>query len=199
MTKPSLILKLYPYISTILGVSLVIGFVFLYSDLFQKNHSPIEYVNANQSSGINGQETLINAHIEGQVQKPGTYQLQPGSIIQDLIDKAGGLTDLADINNDNINLATLVADNDNIVIPTANEKQPTTQTANTNNSTNSSLININTASSADLVSLPSIGPLTAQKIIDYRATKRFTTIEELMEIKGIGEKKFEKLKNQITV
>lgn len=201
MTKSSLILKLYPYISTILGISLVIGFVFLYSDLFQKKHSPIEYVNANQSSEIDNQEKLITAHIEGQIQKSGTYQLQPGSIIQDLIEKAGGLTDLADINNDNINLATLVNDNDNIVIPTANEKQPATQTSsvNPNTNANSSLININTASSADLISLPSIGPATAQKIIDYRTTKRFTNIEELMEVKGIGEKTFEKLKNQITV
>ena len=61
------------------------------------------------------------------------------------------------------------------------------------------LINLNTATVEQLTSLPGIGPATADKIVEYRATKPFTSVEEIVEVKGIGEKKFEAIKDLITV
>ena len=157
------------------------------------------------------EEKNIFVHIAGCVQKEGMLELSSNSRIADAIEKAGGLTQEADLSD--INLAYLLEDGMKIYIPNQNERQEnnekTENTAKTENTpsmqiqdtnTKQDVININTATQEELDSLPGIGPSTATKILDYRKQNgKFKAIEEIKEVSGIGESKYEKIKDQITV
>lgn len=145
----------------------------------------------------------VTIYLVGSVQSPGVYILPAGSRIQDAVMAAGGL--LPDANPNNINLAALLVDGERIVVlgQTETETMPS-QTGNPVERSSSLdgliLININTASQSDLELLPGIGPVTAQKIIEYRAANGFfTSIEALLDVPGIGEKTLAKIKDLITV
>lgn len=139
------------------------------------------------------EEKNLNSHlfvdIDGAVKVPGVYQLNNGDRINDAIIMAGGLTENACTKN--LNKAEKLTDGEKIFIPEEGE--------DSEGSTGSSLININSASMADLMSLPGVGETYAQRIIDYRNEKSFGSIEEIKNIKGIGNKTFEKMKELITV
>jgi len=137
----------------------------------------------------------ITIDIEGAVLKPGVYQLDKGLLIQDAINLAGGLTAEADLEkiSKEINRADELKNHQKIYLPFKSQK--TSQSSAENGK-----INLNYADANQLESLPGIGPAYAQKIIQYRETEGgFATIEEIMEISGIGEKTFEKIKDLITV
>lgn len=206
----SIILKIYPHLSTILGISLIIAFFILFYDFTRPPPDPIQIISgttnqafANQTdTSINSNPDLFTITISGAVQKPGSYQLAPGSIIMDAVDMAGGLTDNAMLADSNLNLGNIITNNQNIIIPpNSTESDITTpeQPAFFEENSNTDKININTADESTLMELSGVGEVTAQKIIDYRATNRFDTIEEIMEVKGIGEKSFEKIKNLIII
>jgi competence protein ComEA len=146
-------------------------------------------------------EKPIVVHITGAVPRPGVYALPEGARVQDVISAAGGF--LADADKATINLARPLEDGEMLdvpygagfspVIPTAEE--PVQQIQATND-----LININTASSIELESLPGIGPTTAQKIIDYReANGPFLSTEDIINVSGIGPGTYERIKDLITV
>jgi competence protein ComEA len=166
----------------------------------------------------------VRVHITGAVNAPGLYALPQNSILQDAIDAAGGFTSQADPSG--LNLAELLTDGKQIAIPTilptlpptptlaptattgpgtpTPTPEPTATPANVTSSqppaASGQLVNINTATLAELDTLPRIGPAIAQRIIDYReANGPFTTIEQIMNIKGIGPATFDKLKDLITV
>lgn len=154
----------------------------------------------------NKEEKIIFIHISGQVNTPGLVRVKEGKRVMDVIDIAGGLTDFADV--DRINLAKIVNDEDKIYVPKIGEEIPNDYQNNSivsayqsqvsENKTNAgSLININTANETELETLPGIGPKTALKIIEYRKNNRFERIEDLMDVSGIGEKKFEAVKDLI--
>jgi competence protein ComEA len=170
----------------------------------------------------------LRVHITGAVNAPGVYQLPQKSIVQEAIDAAGGLTDRADVSR--LNLAALLNDGDQLFIPELPPTLPPTPTpapthtvgpgtptvtpepatptpaAQPTSSDSPSpiapgqLINLNTATQAELETLPRIGPAIAQRIIDYRnANGPFGTIEEIMNVKGIGPATFAAIKDFITV
>ena len=157
------------------------------------------------------EEKNIFVHIAGCVQKEGMLELSSNSRIADAIEKAGGLTQEADLSD--INLAYLLEDGMKIYIPNQNERQEnnekTENTAKTENtpsmqiqdtSTKQDVININTATQEELDTLPGIGPATATKIIEYRKEKgKFKQKEEIKEVSGIGEAKYEKIKEYISI
>lgn len=170
----------------------------------QKKQS-LNLVNQNNNSNNNSQ---IIVDINGEVSKPGIYKLKSGSRVYELIEKAGGETKNADLSA--LNLAAKLQDGEKIIVPKKNSLSVNTILDNTtqinnNQTTNSKItagqiININTATEAQLDTLPGIGPATAKKIIDYRNTQgKFSTKEDLLKVKGIGEKKFTQIKNYITV
>lgn len=135
--------------------------------------------------------------IKGQVNNPNIYYLEDGSIINDLINEAGGLTNKAAISN--INRAELLTDHACIVIPSIDEEAGN-EMISSSNSIKSDKININTATAEELDKLPGVGPAKAEDIISYRESNgRFKTIEELKNVKGIGESSFEKIKEKITI
>jgi len=151
----------------------------------------------------------IMVHITGAVIHPGVYSLPPGSRLQDVIQAAGGASQDADL--EAVNLAGFLEDGNNLSIPTIQIIPPTVEAPATPESSRggdeTSLfpnpdrpININTANQAELESLPGIGPVLAQKIIAYRtANGPFTTIEDIIDVSGIGSSTFELIKDLITV
>jgi len=145
-------------------------------------------------------------HVVGAVTQPGVYSLPPGSHVQDGVEAAGGL--LPEANPQAVNLAALAQDGERIFIPTRVPLAPTSLPGGTPAATNATppspipggLININTATLEELDSLPGIGPVTAQKIIDYRQNNGlFTRIEDLMDVQDIGPATLAKIKDLITV
>jgi competence protein ComEA len=148
---------------------------------------------------------VIYAHICGAVVNPGVYQVETGARLVDLIGLSGGLTQEAD--GDYINQAQLVSDGQRIYIPTKEELKnlPASdyqagEQGDSENSGESSLININTADSEELMSLPGIGQAKADSIISYRASNgTFQSIEDLMNIPGIKEGLFGQISSLITV
>lgn len=168
-------------------------------------------------------EEKILVYVAGMVNKEGVYELSEGKRIKDAIDLAGGLQNDAEI--DEINLAEILEDGMKIYIPNKKESlksqnesskgnelskqsvstkvNKNTQNINQQNSKttkNSQKININTATQTELETLPGVGPSTALKIITYRKEKgSFKTIEDIKNVKGIGDSKYNKLKNFIKV
>ncbi|MGF3227022.1 helix-hairpin-helix domain-containing protein [Facklamia sp. P12932] len=153
--------------------------------------------------------------LKGAVMKPGVYQLQQGSRLIDLIDKAGGFTE--DAAQDSLNLALLLEDQMMVTVYSQSEwdtliineqSQQKTSALNqelmlvgsSNKEERQTLININTADQAELETLPQIGPSKAQKIIQYRQDHgSFQATEDILQVSGIGPKTFEGLKDLITV
>ena len=147
--------------------------------------------------------TMIMVDIGGAVNDPMVAELEEGSRVEDAINAAGGVTEDADLTE--INRAAFLEDGDKILIP---EKQDVSLN-DISNATDGSAkgsytpysdgkININTAGSEELQMLDGVGPVTAEKIIDYRESNgRFKDIEDIKNVSGIGEKTFEKLKDDI--
>ena len=162
--------------------------------------------NANQ---ITEEVAEIAVHITGEVKKQGLIYLKEGSRVADAIEKAGGETENADLSQ--INLAYVLQDGQKLYVPNKKEKisQYITEDSGNNdteenNASNSNKedakVNINTANQSELDSLPGIGPSIAQKIIDYREENgNFKNIEELQNVKGIGDAKYEEIKDRVTV
>jgi len=152
-------------------------------------------------------ERIIIVCITGEIQNPGTYEMAEGTRVKDLVNIAGGLKDSSDTSR--LNLARKLIDEDLVVIPakvTANqntmlsEKGSDVQTNNAAESNTNNKINLNTASSSELISIPGIGKVTAEKIIKYREEKGFfSKIEQLMEIDRIGEATFNKIKDYVEI
>ncbi len=148
----------------------------------------------------------ITVYVSGKVNQAGLYALPVGSRLNDAIQAAGGLA--VDGDASGINLARVLVDGEQVDIPAIVTPPPvlpgtmppkTPNAANTPTAT-SGPVNINTASLDELDSLPGIGPTTAQKIIDYRtANGLFATIEAIMDVPGIGQVKFDAMKDLITV
>ena len=149
----------------------------------------------------------IIVEIKGEVAKPDVYQLEEGSIIKDLIDMAGGVTEEADLSR--INRAEELLNHELIIIGNINDETESSVVQNSsvssgistdNDSKSSTLININTADLEQLKKITGIGDIKAQSIIDYReANGGFKSLEELKNVDGIGDKTFEKIKEQITL
>jgi competence protein ComEA len=157
-------------------------------------------VNDNYLSDGNNYEELKNkeivVHVCGEVKYPGVYYLKYGQRVYDAIQKAGGATKDADIHL--MNLAQILYDEGRVYIPKKGEFISTNSFGLTPISNQK--MNINRADSSTLQKLPGIGPTLAQRIIDYRKKiGRFKSIEQLLNVKGIGPSKFNDIKDKIRV
>lgn len=157
----------------------------------------------------------IIVHVSGAVQNEGVIELEENSRIADAIEKAGGFRE--DAYTKDVNLAYKLEDGMKIYIPTMEEKEnektnviveSNIETENNNSSysnasdgkNTNSKVNINTASKEELDTLPGIGPSTAEKIINYRKEKgKFKSIEEIKDVSGIGDSKYENIKDMIEI
>ena len=196
-------------------------FIYIYKNLYEsENNSEIILNNdinqiqneqVNEKIGIINEKEKVIIHVVGEVNSPGVVTLEEGARIIDAINAAGGKTEEADLSK--INLAYVVEDGTQIYIPRINEnlnqvelisteagQSVVINNSNINEEENNTKVNINTANKEKLETLPGIGETTAQKIIDYREQNgKFTKIEDLRNVSGIGEAKFNSLKDKITV
>lgn len=139
-------------------------------------------------------EAMIYVDIGGAVQEPKVAKLPEGSRVQDAIEAAGGLT--AEANLADINRAAFLNDGEKIYVPGL-EEEPAAGSGGVHSD---GRININTADSSQLQQVTGIGPVTAEKIIRYREEEgRFQSIEDIKNVSGIGDKTFEKMKDQIGI
>lgn len=162
-----------------------------------------------------GQNSEIAVYISGEVKTPQVVKMKTGDRLVDAVEKCGGMTKDADLNA--VNLALLLKDEAHYIIPkigdtsslstqnntnapTSGEKTVGQSSANNSSNSSDTRVNINTADKTALMSLPSIGEKTAQKIIDYRENVgKFQTKEDLKNVSGIGNKKYAQLEEFITV
>ncbi|EHL18213.1 comEA protein [Peptoanaerobacter stomatis] len=148
------------------------------------------------SAAVKNEKVVV--YISGEVVNPQVIEMKDGDRLIDAIEKCGGMTENADKNA--VNLALLLKDEDHYVIPKIGENLQLNTSSNNKSLQNNNLVNINTADKTILISLPSIGEKTAEKIIQYRETNgNFKSIDDIKNINGIGEKKFEQIKDLITV
>ena len=177
--------------------------------LTEQTSSSSSYMNekSNKSNEISQTETedqLVTVDVKGAVKKPGVYQLQSNSRVHDALEKAGGLTDEADLKS--VNQAQKLSDEAVVYVAKVGENAvdvtasaPASATSGTNQ-TKSALVNLNTATEADFQTISGIGQKRAQDIIAYReANGRFKSVDELKNVSGIGAKTLEKLKEYVTV
>ena len=183
--------------------SILIGY-YLFSNQKQnvvtENLTDFTLQNTVQNEVINPEENIeetILVHVAGQVANPGVVELKQGDRIQNAIEKAGGILETANLSN--INLASFVEDGMKIYIPSVTENNEINISSQEEAVLNSK-ININTANQTQLEELEGIGEITALRIIEYRKQNgKFKTIEDLKNVKGIGDAKFDKIKDDIEV
>ena len=205
-TKRERIVLLVVVISIISVVIFKMGF----KDLKKAEIEPLNFVSTVNTEEIELEQeeetTVIMVHISGEVYKPGIVEIDLGKRLTDAIKLAGGLKKEADL--DRINLAKKLIDEEKIYIPKVGEElnSDIIELVSSNNSNDNATIsnstgkiNINKCSQIELESLPGIGEVLAMRIIDYRNLNVFTTIEDLKQVSGIGDKKYESLKDLITV
>ncbi|MFA5770084.1 MAG: helix-hairpin-helix domain-containing protein [Patescibacteria group bacterium] len=212
-------LKLKKYLLEIILLSIAIFLTIIALIIYVKNGQTTNEINSSEalpSLNTSTDKVDIFVDVSGSVKKPNLYQVNYGARIKDVIDKAGGLSDEADVMffNRNFNLARVVSDQEKIYIPSAVEinngifiqnqrtldyTSPTTSTVIANNSptdTDSQIINLNSATIEELDQLPGIGQVTANKIITNRP---YTILEELLTKKVVNKGVFEKIKNLISL
>ena len=145
----------------------------------------------------------IVVHVLGAVRRPGLVSLPDGSRVQDAVEKTGGLTRSADPGD--LNLAQLLTDGEQIVIGTEGEPAGEVRDGggsggSTGGPGSSATLDLNRATQAQLEELPGVGPVTAGKIIAWREEhRRFTRVEELQEVDGIGPKTYAQLAPHVRV
>ena len=198
----------------IIVLFLIIGYQYYEN----KNYEKSEFLDintaelsSNKIKSKNSNEVLIGKeeeenkeiiiHISGAVKNPGILKMDSSKRIVDAVELAGGATNDADL--DRVNLAAKLHDEEKVYIPKFGEENsnnlvPTTSSVNSNHN-GTEKININSADSSELQKIPGIGEKTAQKIIDYRSNNPFSSIEDIKNIDCIGDKKFESMKEYISI
>ena len=182
------------YILIILTI-VAIGIYFFISQIQNNDYDYLDMEDVvvdNVEVENNEEKTIetIKIHILGEVNYNGILELKINSRISDAIEKAGGLTTLADVSK--INLAYVLEDGEKLYIPSINDGEEVEYLLTTNNK--SAKININLANLEELQNIPGVGPSIAQAIIDYRKENgRFSNIEDIKNVSGVGDSKYKKM------
>lgn len=169
----------------------LVGFGILWWKTDEDKAQSIQVLSA--SDAVDANSTKLVVDVSGAVVAPGVYYLEPGSRIQQALEAAGGVSELA--NNEwidkNLNRSQRLTDGQKIYIPTVDEKRVTDSSKS-----QSELVNINTATESELDKLPGIGTVTAGKIV---AGRPYSKKEELVERKIVTNKVYEAIKLLVEV
>ena len=139
----------------------------------------------------------IIVDVAGWVRRPGVYEFASGDRVIDAVNRAGGARNGADLTT--LNLAAPLTDGTQIVVPKPGATAPG-GTGSTSSTGGATILNINTASETDLETLPGVGPVTAAAIIDYRTQNGpFTSVDDLIDVSGIGPSTLEQVRPFVTV
>lgn len=204
------------------GVIIIAITVGIYFNRTTKDNSEIEITEDNLTTNtaaennneiVEEENNTIVVHITGEINYPGVVVLKEGARVVDAIEAGGGETDEADLSS--LNLAYMLSDGEKIYVPNKEEtsqesqereyitsaKDNSEQSENGAKSTGTNFkININTAKQEELTQITGIGESTAKKIIEYRTQNgKFKSIEDIKNIPGIGDSKFNAMKEEITV
>jgi competence protein ComEA len=141
--------------------------------------------------------TVILVDVAGWVRRPGVYEFAEGARVIDAIDAAGGARPGAVLSS--LNLAAPLVDGAQVLVPKESQSAPTTETG-TETSGATGLVNVNNATNAELETLPGIGEVIAQAIVDHRTENGpFTSVEQLVDVSGIGDATLENIRELVTV
>ncbi len=203
-------------IAALLVVSLVAGFIWYRLGVGEGSSSPTTRrtpastaardsatgTSDTSATGRTKQGDRVTVHVAGAVAKPGVYELGGGSRVIDAVEAAGGGAPEADLNR--LNLAAKVADGQRVLVQRVGEAVPAGSGAPDGSGGESAdpsgLVNLNTATQAQLEALPGIGPTLAQAIIAERERRGgFRSVNELRDVRGIGDKRFADLKDKVTI
>ena len=176
--------KTWIYIAVVVVLAIV-----AYVREYQPISTPVQGL---VSQNISEESGNIMVYLVGEVKNPGVIELASGARLYEAVEKAGGLTDRAD--DTRINLSQRLKDEDKILIPAMKGDGESETTED-----EEKLVDINTASLEKLKTLPGVGDVTAQKIIDQREKEAFSSIEDIMKVPGIGKKTFETIRDLIVV
>jgi competence protein ComEA len=146
-----------------------------------------------------GADGRVAVHVAGRVRRPGLVRLPAGSRVQDAIRAAGGSAAGADL--DAVNLARRLTDGEQVFVPGPGDPPPPPPpgAAADAGAAPPAPLDLNTATLEQLDALPGVGEVTAGRIIAYRSAHPFTAVDELLEVPGIGQRRFEQLKDLVTV
>ena len=189
-------------ISLVISLCIIIGIILAFNN---ENYTEIETVEVfDTTAEETKKETLktIKIHVSGEVNYNGILELEEGSRIDDAINQAGGITQKADINK--INLAYELSDGQKLYVPSindeANKEYVTESSGLEGEEQTEEKININKATQTELETLPGVGPSLALNIINYRKENgKFTSVDDLKNVSGVGENKYEQIKELIKV
>lgn len=207
--------KIIIYISMIIFIAGIYYF-FIRDEDYIENNTNLNILttseeNTQKEDNLSNTNENIVIYITGAVKNEGIYEIEENSRIADSIEKAGGLTEEANI--ENINLAYILEDGMKIYIPKKDENineirddtntyisKENTISEGSKDTNKDEKININIATQTELETLPGIGPSTALKIIEYRKENgKFNSIEDIKKISGIGDSKFSQIKDLIKI
>jgi competence protein ComEA len=143
-------------------------------------------------------QTTLVIHVAGKVRRPGLIHTKSGNRVADALEAAGGALPGTDLST--LNLARPLTDGEQILVGTPNLPPANSSTTRPATPTATGPIDLNTATIDQLDDLPGVGPVLAQRILDYRTEHgRFTTIDQLQEVSGVGTKKYEDLKPHVRI
>ena len=185
------------FLALILVAGAVILLIFgIYQLVLKPNKSSLTLEENSKNSESSASKILVD--VAGAVNKPGTYTLTTDARYKDAIKLAGGISPEADEEwiEKNLNQASRVSDGMKIYIPRVGEQASSTSTSTVAGASQTGLINVNLASSSELDTLPGIGPVTAQKIIDNRP---YSQISDLVSKKAVTQSVFDKIKDKISI
>ena len=150
-----------------------------------------------ETAGVTGLPAArVVVDVVGAVRRPGLYRLEQGSRIADAVARAGGATGKADLAQ--VNLAAPLADGEQVVVPKRGAPGAAASGAGAGAGASTGPVHLSTATLDQLDSLPGIGPVTAQKILDYRAKHgAFSSVDELDAVPGIGPSRMDQLRDVV--
>lgn len=202
-----------------IAITLFVIIIAIFYYIYSQNQKEIFFEESKQENEVQEktEETenkKIIVHVSGAVKNEGIVELEEGARVANAIEKVGGVRD--DAYTKDINYALKLEDGMKIYVPTIEEAKQEKEEVNinsessnyiissnntkTNENSNGQKVNINNADESELDELPGVGPSTAQKIIQYRKENgEFKSIDELKNVSGIGEAKFQKIKDLICV
>ena len=172
---------------------------------------PLVTKEATEGMGKERREKTIQVYVSGSVREPGIYTLPAGARAKDALEAAGGMG--PDAKADRVNLAKKLKDGSHVYVPAtkssgSNIKKNKEKTVNSSKNNQEewgnfgnerSRVNVNTATQAELIALPGIGEATANRIIALRRVRRLQRIEDLLQVRGIGQAKLERLRPYVRV